>query len=112
MRMDQDIINKLLKDVEDRQIDEVETAGLMYLDYAELARIADRGKSRAKRRLSGYEEGRYGDVQIVFRTVNRQYPDMDAIAVIFAQHGLGPVPMKPAEPTLRVEFADRGGETS
>lgn len=110
--IDQDFIDRLIKDVEDRQIDEVETAGLMYLEYAELGRIADRGKNRAKKRLNGYDEGRYGDVNLVFRRVNREYPDMDAIAAAYARHGLGPVPMKPAEATLRVEFADGGGERS
>lgn len=110
--MDQELIDKLIKDVEDRQIDEVETAGLMYLDYAELGRIADRGKNRAKKRLSGYQPGEYGGVRLVFRRVNREYPDLDAIAATYAEHGLGPVPMKPAEATLRVEFADEGGERS
>lgn len=103
------MIEKIIDDIEHRQIDQVETAGLMYLEYAELARYADRGKSRAKRQLKGYPAGEYGDVQIKFERVNREYPDMDRIAEIFAANGLGPVPMKAAEPTLRVAFVDREG---
>lgn len=103
--IDQNILDKLIRDIEDRQIDEVETAGLMYQEYAELGRIADRGKNRAKKRLNGYSPGRYGDIVLVLRRVNREYADMDKIAETYAKHGLGPVPMKPAEATLRVEFA-------
>lgn len=110
--MDEHIIEQLIKDIEERQIDEVEHAGLMLMDYAELGRIAQRGQSRAKKRLSGYGAGQYGGIRIVFRRVNREYPDMDAIAATYAKHGLGPVPMKPAEPTLKVEFADENGEIS
>jgi hypothetical protein len=107
--IDKTLIETIIADIENRQIDQVETAGLMYLEYAELARYADRGKSRAKRQLKGYPPGEYGDVQIKFERVNREYPDMDRIAEIFAAHGLGPVPVKAAEPTLRVSFVDREG---
>jgi hypothetical protein len=107
--IDKTIIEKIVEDIESRQIDQVETAGLMYLEYAELGRYADRGKNRAKRQLNGYAPGQYGDVQIKFERVNREYPDMDLIAEIFAVHGLGPIPMKSAEPSLRVSFVDREG---
>lgn len=107
--IDKTFIAKIIEDIENRQIDHVETAGLMYLEYADLAKIADRGKNRAKRQLKGYPPGEYGDVQIKFERVNREYPDMDLIAEIFAVHGLGPIPMKSAEPSLRVSFVDREG---
>lgn len=107
--IDNATIVRIVEDIEHRQIDQVETAGLMYLEYAELGRYADRGKSRAKRQLKGYPAGNYGEVQIKFERVNREYPDMDLIAETYAKHGLGPVPMKSAEPSLRVSFVDREG---
>ena len=107
--IDKTVIAQIVEDIENRQIDQVETAGLMYLEYAELGRYADRGKNRARRQLNAYPAGKYGEVQIKFERVNREYPDMDLIAEIFAANGLGPVPMKGAEPSLRVSFVDTEG---
>lgn len=104
--MNKDIIAALEADLKDRQVEHVEDAGLMYLEYAELARVADRGKNRAKRSLSGYDAGEYGEVRIRYERVNRVYLDEDAIRAIFAKHGLGEVPTKLAEPSLRVEFVE------
>lgn len=111
--MDAKKLEEFIHDIEVRQIDEVEDAGLMYMDYAELARVAERGKSRAKRHLKAFDPGTYGGIRLVMARVNREYPDTDAIRATYAKLGLGPVPMKAAEPSLRVEFASEqnGSET-
>lgn len=95
-------------DVNERRVETVEEAALLLMDSKELARLGDRGKRRATKVLSGYKPGRYGEVKMWLEAANREYPDMDKIADIFAANGLGPVPMKPAQASIRVEFVDGG----
>lgn len=96
------------RDVNERRVETVEEAALLLMDSKELARIGDRGQRRAKKVLKGYDPGQYGEVEMWLEAANREYPDMDKIAEIFNEHGLGPIPMKPAQASIHVKFVNGG----
>ncbi|MCQ4043882.1 hypothetical protein ACFOSC_26445 [Streptantibioticus rubrisoli] len=87
-----------LPDVED-----IEAAAASFAKAADQARAADRGKRKAKRLLDRLPAGIYGGWVVSRVTSTRQTADLDEIRRIFKQHGLGPVPMKPSAPSLKVE---------
>lgn len=93
-------------------LDVIEAAAADYDRAAELARRGDRGKRAAKKTLDRLPTGLYG-AWLVERVPNaREVADLEAIRAIFEAHGLGPVPMKPCAPSLKVTRAtqDRADE--
>lgn len=81
----------------------VEDAARAYARATNQARTADRAKRAAKKILDATPAGRYGRWLITREPSNRQTADLDAIRAIFDAHGLGPIPMKPSAPSLKVE---------
>ncbi|MEU6703850.1 hypothetical protein [Streptomyces wuyuanensis] len=91
-------------------VEDIETAAADYQKATEQARAGDRGKRAAKKILDRLPAGRYGSWIVSRIESNRQTADLDAIRAIFKTHGLGPVPMKQAAPSLRVELAAEQAE--
>ncbi|MEV0492393.1 hypothetical protein [Streptomyces atratus] len=84
-------------------VEDIEAAAAAFDQAAQLARAGDRGKRAAKKVLDRLPAGRYGSWLVSRVTSNRQTADLDEIRRIFKAHGLGPVPMKSAAPSLKVE---------
>ncbi|MFC9637164.1 hypothetical protein ACFTZF_01270 [Streptomyces mirabilis] len=87
-------------------VETIEAAAREYERAADQARRADRAKRASKKILDRLPAGVYGRFRI-FRTLSsRQTPDLAAITAIFKANNLGPVPMKPCAPSLKVELVD------
>ncbi|MFF3326082.1 hypothetical protein [Streptomyces sp. NPDC002889] len=86
-------------------IEDIEAAAGQYSKAAEQARAGDRGKRAAKKVLDRLPAGRYGAWLVSRVTSNRQTADLDEIRATYKRLGLGPVPMKSAAPSLKVERA-------
>lgn len=84
----------------------IEAAAREYERAADQARRADRGKRAAKKVLDRLPAGIYGTWRVFRTPSSRQTPDLAEITRIFKAHGLGPVPMKPCAPSLKVEAVD------
>ncbi|MGW5273637.1 hypothetical protein ACWEQP_13815 [Streptomyces sp. NPDC004044] len=84
-------------------VDDIEAAAAAFDQAAQQARAGDRGKRAAKKVLDRLPAGRYGSWLVSRVTSNRQTADLDEIRRIFKAYGLGPVPMKSAAPSLKVE---------
>lgn len=82
--------------------EDIDAAAREYDRAADQARRADRGKRAAKKILNRLPAGTYGSWIVERIPSSRQTADLDTIRALFKQHGLGPVPMKPAAPSLRV----------
>jgi hypothetical protein len=83
-------------------VDVIEAAAADFERAAELARRADRGKRAARKILDRLPAGRYGAWTVERVESAREVADLEAIRAVFAAHGLGPVPMKPCAPSLKV----------
>ncbi|MGW2896817.1 hypothetical protein ACWDAO_19925 [Streptomyces sp. NPDC001212] len=81
----------------------IEAAAAEYERAADQARRADRGKRAAKKILDRLPAGIYGTFRIFRTPSSRTTPDLAEITRLFKAHGLGPVPMKPCAPSLKVE---------
>lgn len=93
-----------LEELDERQIDNVETAALARQDAAELIRTGNRVKDRAEKLLRAHAAGPYGDVELDFQVdPNREYPDMDQIRADYAQWGKQ-VPTNPGKPGIVINF--------
>jgi hypothetical protein len=86
-------------------LDEIEAAAAEYERAADQARRADRGKRAARKILDRVPTGRWGGWLVERVPSGRQTADLDEIRRIFKAHNLGPVPMKPAMPSLKVSRA-------
>lgn len=84
-------------------LEDIEAAAAEYERAADQARRADRGKRAAKKILDRLPAGQYGQWMVERIASNRQTADLQQIARIFKQHGLGPVPMKQSAPSLKVK---------
>lgn len=84
-------------------LEDIEAAARELDRAADQARRADRGKRAAKKILDRLPAGQYGQWMVERIASNRQTADLQAIARIFKQHGLGPVPMKSSAPSLKVK---------
>ncbi len=84
----------------------IEAAAREYERAADQARRADRGKRAAKKVLDKLPAGIYGTFRIFRTPSSRQTPDLAAITATYKRLGLGPVPMKPCAPSLKVELVD------
>jgi len=84
-------------------VEDIEAAAREFDRAADQARRADRGKRAAKKILDRLPAGVYGGWMVERIASNRQTADLQAIARIFKQHGLGPVPMKASAPSLKVK---------
>lgn len=83
-------------------VEDIAAAASAYMQAAEQARAADRGKRAARKLLDRLPAGMYGGWSVVREPSGRQTVDLDEVRRLFKQHGLGPVPMKSAAPTLKV----------
>lgn len=87
-------------------VDVIEKAARSY----EAARIegnaAERIKNKAKKVLAETPDGTYGLVTVERFASSRQTADLDAIRAIFAEHGLGDVPMKTNAASITLTFAE------
>lgn len=81
---------------------EVEVAAAHYLHAVDQSRNADRVKRSARKLLDRLPPGRYGAFRVEHVPSGREVADLDAIRKIFSAYGLGPVPMKVCEPSLKV----------
>jgi hypothetical protein len=87
-------------------VEQIEAAAKEYDKAAEMRRRADRASRAAKKLITRLPSGRYGN-WIVERVVsNRQTADLDKIRAIFKANGLGSIPMKDAQPSLKVRRAE------
>ncbi|MFR0358612.1 hypothetical protein [Streptomyces sediminimaris] len=84
----------------------IEAAAREYERAADQARRADRGKRAARKVLDKLPAGIYGTWRIFRTPSSRQTPDLAAITATYKRLGLGPVPMKPCAPSLKVELVD------
>ncbi|MGW6924448.1 hypothetical protein ACWGA9_24705 [Streptomyces sp. NPDC054950] len=84
-------------------VETIESAAREYERAADQARRADRGKRAAKKVLDKLPAGIYGTWRVFRTPSSRQTPDLAAITAIFKANNLGPVPMKPCAPSLKVE---------
>ncbi len=81
----------------------IEAAAAEYERATDQARRADRGKRAAKKVLDKLPADIYGAWRVFRTPSSRQTPDLAEITRIFKAHNLGPVPMKPCAPSLKVE---------
>ncbi|MGW2617372.1 hypothetical protein [Streptomyces sp. NPDC001500] len=84
-------------------VETIEAAAREYERAADQARRADRGKRAAKKVLDKLPAGIYRTWRVFHTPSSRQTPDLAAITAIFKANNLGPVPMKPCAPSLKVE---------
>lgn len=84
-------------------VETIEAAAREYERAADQARRADRGKRASRKVLDRLPAGIYGTWRVFRTPSSRQTPDLAEITRIFKAHGLGPVPMKPCAPSLKVE---------
>ncbi|WP_328757442.1 hypothetical protein [Streptomyces sp. NBC_00271] len=87
-------------------VETIEAAAREYERAADQARRADRGKRAAKKVLDKLPAGIYGTWRVFRTPSSRQTPDLAAITAIFKANNLGPVPMKPCTPSLKVELVE------
>ncbi|MEU3340660.1 hypothetical protein [Streptomyces sp. NPDC006668] len=81
----------------------IESAAAEFERAADQARRADRGKRAARKVLDRLPAGVYGAWRVLRTPSSRQTPDLVEITRIFKANDLGPVPMKPCAPSLKVE---------
>lgn len=86
--------------------DVIEAAARELERSADQARRADRGKRAAKKVLDKLPAGVYGSWRVFRTPSSRQTPDLAEITATYKRLGLGPVPMKPCAPSLKVEAVD------
>ncbi|PBC77565.1 hypothetical protein BX265_2316 [Streptomyces sp. TLI_235] len=82
--------------------EDIDAAAREFNRAADQARAADRGKRAARKILDRLPVGTYGAWSVERVPSGRQTADLDKIRKIFKEHGLGPVPMKTAAPSLKV----------
>jgi hypothetical protein len=87
-------------------VETIEAAAREYDRAADQARRADRTKRASKKILDRLPSGVYGRFRIFRTPSSRQTPDLAEITRIFKANNLGPVPMKPCAPSLKVELVD------
>ncbi|MGW1503781.1 hypothetical protein ACWCQW_35515 [Streptomyces mirabilis] len=86
--------------------DVIEAAAREFERAADQARRADRSKRAAKKVLDRLPSGIYGTWRVFRTPSSRQTPDLAEITRIFKANNLGPVPMKPCAPSLKVVAVD------
>lgn len=87
-------------------VEDIARAALSYDLASDNARRADRAKRAAKRILTRLPSGQYGNWVISRVASNRQVADLDAIRATYKANGWGQVPMKDAQPSLKVRRAE------
>jgi hypothetical protein len=85
-------------------VEDIERAALSYDLASDNARRADRAKRAARKVLDKVPSGIHGRYRIFRTPSSRMTPDLAEITRIFKANGLGPVPMKPCAPSLKVEL--------
>lgn len=81
---------------------EIDHAAAEYTIASAAVRASDRRKRAARKLLDRLADGRYGAWLIERVPGGRETPDLEAIGRQYAALGLGPVPMKPVAPSLKV----------
>jgi hypothetical protein len=87
-------------------LDDILAAAAEYHRAADQARRADRGKRAARKILDRLPVGRYGVWDVERVPSGRQTADLDEIRATYKRLGLGPVPMKPSAPSLKIKRAE------
>ncbi|MFE7620944.1 hypothetical protein [Streptomyces sp. NPDC057496] len=82
--------------------EEIEEAAAEYAAAADQARAADRAKRKSKKVLGRLPAGLYGRWEVERVQSSRVIADLDLIRATYDRLGLGPVPMRPVAPSLRV----------
>ena len=85
-------------------VETIEAAAREYDRAADQARRADRAKRASKKILDRLPAGVYGMYRVFRTPSSRMTPDLAAITETYKRLGLGPVPMKPCAPSLKVEL--------
>ncbi|KQC39091.1 hypothetical protein UK82_07260 [Frankia sp. ACN1ag] len=83
----------------------IDAAAVAFDRAGEAARVADRGKRKARKLLDLLPDGVYGRVTVERVQSAKQTPDLDRIRADYARAGLGEVPMRDVAPALRVTIA-------
>lgn len=91
---------------------DIEAAAVEFERSADQARRADRGKRAARKVLDRLPTGVYGSWLVSRAPSSRQTADLDAIRATYKALGLGPVPMKPSAPSLKVSRVEAPAEVS
>ncbi|MQY04152.1 hypothetical protein [Actinomadura macrotermitis] len=91
---------------------DIEAAARQFEQARTDANAAARAKRAAEKILKRTPDGQYGAVVVERFESSRQVADLDAIRTLFAEHGLGDIPMKSCAPSLALTFtaADTGTE--
>lgn len=89
------------------EVEDIQAAARLYDQAREQANTAARTKRKAEKTLKGVADGTYGPVTIERVPSGRQTADLDKIRAIFAEHGLGDLPMKACAPSLTITWADQ-----
>ena len=84
-------------------LDDIRATAAEYSRAGDQARRADRGKRAARKILDRLPVGRYGVWDVERVPSGRQTADLDEIRATYKRLGLGPVPMKPSAPSLKVK---------
>mgnify|MGYP001595777423 CR=1 FL=1 len=87
------------------ELADIERAALSFSLAADNARRADRSKRAARRILDKLPAGLYGTWLVSRTPSSRQVVDLEAVTATYKKLGLGPVPMKPCAPSLKVTRA-------
>lgn len=91
-------------------IADIEAAARKYETARTEANAAARLRRQADRVLKRTPSGTYGTVTVERVESSRQTVDLDAVKALFAEHGLGEVPMKRCAPSTTVTFATNEGQ--
>ncbi len=81
---------------------DIAAAAREYMAASEQTRAADRAKRAAKKLLDRLPASRYGVWQVERVANAREVADLESIRETYKALGLGPVPMKPCAPSLKV----------
>ncbi len=85
---------------------DIERAALGYDLAADSARSADRAKRKHRKVLDRLPAGLYGGWLVSRAPSSRLVVDLEAVAATYKRLGIGPVPMKPCAPSLKVVRAE------
>lgn len=73
-----------------------------FFEANEEVKELERTKRRAKKLIATLKAGVYGTWKLSWKPSARETPDLEAIARIFRENGLGDVPMKQCSDTMEV----------
>lgn len=87
------------------EVADIEAAAQLYEQAKQQTNAGARLKRQAEKTLKHTPDGQYGQATVERFESSRQVADLDTIKAIFAEHGLGQVPMKRCAPSLTITWA-------